>query len=44
MYGSVNYYYFKDFTINTSYQAQAVATGSHSGKRAQSDIEFVAVR
>ena len=43
MYGSVNYFYFKDFTINTNYQAQAVATGSHSGKRAQSDIEFVTV-
>ena len=43
MYGSVNYYYFKDFKVNTNYQAQAVATGSHSGKRAQSDIEFVAV-
>ena len=43
MYGSVNYFYFKDFVINTNYQAQAVATGSHSGKRAQSDIEFVTV-
>ena len=42
-YGSVNYYYFKEFTIDTTYQAQAVATGSHSGTRAKEDIHFVTV-
>ena len=41
MYGSVNYYYFKEFVVNTKYQAQAEATGSHSGTRTQ--IEFVTV-
>lgn len=43
MYGSVNYYLFQDFVVNTKYQAQAEATGSHSGTRAQSAIEFVTV-
>ena len=41
MYGSVNYYLFQDFVINTKYQSQAEATGSHSGTRTQ--IEFVTV-
>ena len=43
MYGSVNYYYFKEFKVNTTYQAQSVATGSHSGTRSLSDIQFVTV-
>ncbi len=43
MYGSVNYFLFQDFVINNKYQAQAEATGSHSGTRQQKDIEFVTV-
>ena len=43
MYGSVNYYYFKEFKVNKTYQSQAVATGSHSGTRSLDDIQFVTV-
>jgi len=43
MYGSVNYYLFEEFKVNRTYEAQAEATGSHSGTRSQSDIQFVTV-
>ena len=43
MYGSVNYYLFEEFKVNRSYEAQAEKTGSHSGTRSQSDIQFVTV-
>ena len=42
-YGSVNYYLFKEFKVNNKYQAQTVATGSHSGTRSLDSIEFVTV-
>ena len=42
-YGSVNYYLFQEFKINDKYQAQAEATGTHSGTRAPEDIHFVTV-
>lgn len=43
MYGSVNYYLFEPYKVNRTYEAQAEATGSHSGTRSQSDILFVTV-
>lgn len=43
MYGSVNYYLFEEFKVNRTYEAQAEKTGSHSGTRSQSDIQFVTV-
>ena len=43
MYGSVNYFLFDEYAPDFTYQSQAVATGSHSGTRSQSDILFVTV-